>query len=206
MMALTGSHSVDKYILPLFLDIKTVATLLNSSGYFKNLIYNCKKIMKNNLGYVPFNELDRLCKNDNYKCLKLLIKCGIDVNGIDDGYNDIVLPNKWTLLHYMCFNHHYECAKLLIESGANVNARTWCGSSPLIIACIGIKNTNIIELLLEHNANIDIMDCDGEDVLFRLYCRLQFANEIEKCIINECILLLKKMKMIQNNTNVFLLQ
>jgi hypothetical protein len=189
MMAFTGSHNIDKYILPLFLDIKTVATLLNSSGYFKNLIRFCKKIMKNNFEYVPDNKLDRLCKN-----------------GIN-GYGNPILQEKFTLLHYMCSNHHYECAKLLIESGANVNARTRYGTSPLIIACYKIKNKNIIELLLEHNADIDIMDNTGRKALFSLYYGLSCADGIEQCMINECIFMInecilslkKKMKMIQNN-------
>jgi hypothetical protein len=190
-MAFTGSYNVDKYILPSFLDIKTVAILLNSSGYFKNLIYNCKKIMKNDFKCIsPCNGLLKLCENDNYKCLALLIKCGIDINGID--YCGVALQG-WTLLHYACLYQYYKCAKLLIKYGANVNAKMrYTSSSPLIIACHHVPNNNIIELLLEHNADTNIVDITGRNALDRLYGKLPYANGIEKYMINDCIFMINE--------------
>jgi hypothetical protein len=143
-MLFTGSHNIDKYVLPLLLDFKTVVILLNSSRYFKNIIHNCKKISKLNI----FPDIHVLFSNDNHKCLKLFIKT-MDVNRLDKyGYS---------FLHYVCAYGYIKCINLLLQHGADVNIRDGYGGSAFFFAAYSRFKNNSAECidLLNKYKNIE---------------------------------------------------
>jgi hypothetical protein len=198
-MTLTGSHNVDKYILPQFLNIKTITAFIGSCTYLKNIINNRATFEQCD---ISATHIFKICKNDNHRCLKLLLKCIPDINKV--GYVDDSQYYGATLLHHMCEFQYIECIKILITSGATTfDIRTRCGISLLGIACGMhftkleelIKLKKIIEILLEFcGRDVNIADHYGATPIFHLRRRLVdfHWDDSIKCLINECIQLLEK--------------
>lgn len=70
-----------------------------------------------------------------------------------------------TPLHRASKRGNTETAKLLLEWGAEVDALTVQNESPLMYACKGKQNINLIHLLLKHKANINLVNKEGETCL-----------------------------------------
>jgi hypothetical protein len=67
----------------------------------------------------------------------------------------------WTALLSASFNGHVECAKLCIEMGANVNARSHTECTPLHFASSKEDFVDVVRILLDAGAIVDVANCDG---------------------------------------------
>lgn len=110
----------------------------------------------------------------NREMMQFLLERGADVNG----YYDIESGAHWSYLNIVAFDLDYDTAKYLLDWGANPNdtflssnvARygSICrGGASLHFALSkalaeGPTKNNIIQLLLDHGANPDIKNRDGE--------------------------------------------
>lgn len=68
---------------------------------------------------------------------------------------DVMLDNNWTLLVYACANGNVDAARTLLKRGANPDHVTKDCTSPLIAAATK-GNVLLVDLLLEHNANVNV--------------------------------------------------
>ncbi|CAH3178482.1 unnamed protein product [Porites lobata] len=97
-------------------------------------------------------------KNDE-KQVTWLIEHGADVNLQDEDDGD-------TALHFACNSDHasLEILSCLIENGASINACTDCKITPLMMA---VQNCHkyVVSYLIEHGANVDLQDEDGDTAL-----------------------------------------
>ena len=96
-------------------------------------------------------------KNDE-KQVNWLIEHGADLN-LQDEDGD-------TALHFACNSDHasLEILSCLIENGANINACTDFKITPLMMA---VQNCHkyVVSFLIEHGANVDLQDEDGDTAL-----------------------------------------
>lgn len=118
---------------------------------------------------------DRLKNSErNVKRVKLLLDHGANVN--------LQTDRGWTLLHTAAYYGHVDLVQLLLDYGADVNSKNKKGRTPLHLAVynmdlaeydgklsqhedpIGVR-TKIVQLLLEHGANVDSQDNDGKTPL-----------------------------------------
>jgi ankyrin repeat protein len=91
-----------------------------------------------------------------FHVLKLLVEAGADVNRIDR-------TGVPTLVR-VCRHFREDSARFLIESGANVNAISTTLQTPLIAA---VEMPEIVRLLLEHGANPNNQDSQGNTALHK---------------------------------------
>ena len=73
--------------------------------------------------------------------------------------------NGETPLHRASRKGNLETAKLLLDWGAKVDTLTLINESPLMYACKGKQNIDLIQLLLKHKANINLVNDEGETPL-----------------------------------------
>jgi hypothetical protein len=76
--------------------------------------------------------------------------------------------SRQSLLEFLCMFSkspgHYEMASMLLQAGADPN-RSQGKTSPLILACCGSVNPNLVRLLLEHGADPTLADERGRTAL-----------------------------------------
>ncbi len=70
-----------------------------------------------------------------------------------------------TALHRACQGGFTSCVRLLLEHDANIDARDFLERTPLMLACIYIKGTEVIRLLCEDGANLELTDTWGNTAL-----------------------------------------
>ncbi|KAK6525192.1 hypothetical protein TWF694_005338 [Orbilia ellipsospora] len=87
------------------------------------------------------------CKSGNKDVVCFLLDQGADVNMWDPKHGDA--------LQAAAYKGHVEIVKLLLDNGANVKALEGEHGSCLEAAILGIKDTNIIYLLLNAGANVN---------------------------------------------------
>lgn len=103
-------------------------------------------------------ELAAIAENSAYLCL--LLKHGADPNR-DVGYGGR------TVIYEAILNNRIENVKLLIQAGADINHKDLSGSTPLMTAA-GIKNFDMVYLLLKSGADAQIKNRWGNDLLWML--------------------------------------
>ena len=70
-----------------------------------------------------------------------------------------------TALHFACRSHaSLEILSCLIENGASINACTNCKVTPLMMA-VENCHKDVVSYLIEHGANVDLQDEDGDTAL-----------------------------------------
>lgn len=112
-------------------------------------------------GMYEYDALYIAVNNQDKRIIKLLLEKGIPVNTI---YNE----NGTTPLTAACTVNNYDIVKMLIQKGAKVDGAGDCGGDyiqyPLLIA-IENKNAEIIRILVDNQANTNITDREGNNVL-----------------------------------------
>ena len=84
---------------------------------------------------------------------KLLLMCGMDVNSQND--------RNETPLYYAVTLNQFEIAKLLLQHGARADHKTGIGGlyqTLLHLAVHFIKSAGMVQILLEHGANVKALD------------------------------------------------
>jgi len=100
------------------------------------------------------------CKNSNIAIIKYLAEHGADINietFDDDNSNEVRSP-----IVYSIISGNESVLQCLIELGVDINEEDSHGKTPLFHAC-SCKNAkvSIVKLLIEHGANIDKKNRDG---------------------------------------------
>ncbi|CAG5134658.1 unnamed protein product [Candidula unifasciata] len=90
--------------------------------------------------------------NDDLK-RKLIHSKGTDVNKVD--------KSGYTALHYACRNGQLETCKILLTYQADVNATTQSSKATPLHRASYMGHSEIVSLLLQHNADPRSADCDG---------------------------------------------
>ena len=105
----------------------------------------------------PCHKLRSLCKKGDIRELTELLESGSP--GLDI---DSLSEEHWTSLHEIITHEcqFTEVAKVLLKFGANVNTQDKHGDSPLHSALL-YHNTDNIALLLEHNADLSLINAGG---------------------------------------------
>ncbi len=105
----------------------------------------------------------------DYDRVKELLDNGKDVNIVDN--------NNSTPLYYACQSNNIKIVKILIERGANINSLNYQKVSPLSLACY-FKQFEIAKLLLDkNNANVNIVDDNGNTLLHDVCNYYRIINE-----------------------------
>jgi ankyrin repeat protein len=99
------------------------------------------------------------CQKGNVSMVNLLLDYGANVNHtIRDG---------WSVLHQAIEQGSILICKLLLERGANVNGIDYCGIAPIHVAIQTQPNPELISLLLDSGADINIQTNSGTTALMK---------------------------------------
>lgn len=120
--------------------------------------------------FIPENLLTNAIMEDSPKIVSALIADGININFENDC--------KTTPLHLAAILNNFKIAALLIKAGAKVDAQDILGASPLHYT----QNTDIILLLIKHDANYNIKD---NDKLTPLDWSIRFDDEAKTQLLSE---------------------
>ncbi|GFS92088.1 ankyrin-3 [Nephila pilipes] len=104
-----------------------------------------------------YDLLHGAAENGHMNVVKVLLENGFDVNAERE---DIVM----TPLHAAVLHDHWETAQILLLKGANPNAQNQYGRTPLHYAAER-GNLDLVECLLDENADIFIKDCENKTVI-----------------------------------------
>lgn len=88
----------------------------------------------------------------------------------------------YTALHYAARNNHANICKILIDKGADVNATTRAGQATSLHRASLAGHYDIVNMLLNANANILAQDADGRTALHRAVENGSY--EIVKILLN----------------------
>lgn len=100
-----------------------------------------------------YTALHNAIKNKNNELVVFLLDHGADINLISFPHNAINIA---------CL-YNKDIIKLLIERGADLNCK--CYETPLTILATLDHNVSLIKLLLDHGANIDLINLNGQNTL-----------------------------------------
>jgi ankyrin repeat protein len=92
---------------------------------------------------------------NSFETVNFLIDAGLNINAKDD-IDDTPLNNSI----YQDINN-FDVAKLLVDKGAEINHINKDNRTPLIFSALK-NHVDITALLLENNADINIIDCQGK--------------------------------------------
>lgn len=110
-----------------------------------------------------YTALIRATRRGNIDCMKILLENGADINMKD-------IANSWTPLHFAAYKNNLKCIEFLLKFRgkkgyeADINIQNDYGSTPLMTATI-FQNRESVELLLEKNANPNILNFENQNAL-----------------------------------------
>lgn len=87
-------------------------------------------------------------RNNDVSRVKTLIEKDPSLVNVKDSWNR-------TPLHYAVITGHIELVQLFIDKGADLSTRTLEGDTPLNLALVLSRDKELIDILLEHNADYD---------------------------------------------------
>ena len=91
--------------------------------------------------------------------LKLLLARGASAKKLS-------LGGGWTPLHFAAQSGNVESVQLVLDAGGDVNGRAQAGQTPLLMAVMsGGSAPNMIQLLLQRGAKVNVPDMQGETAL-----------------------------------------
>lgn len=102
----------------------------------------------------------------NYNCpnnVKTLLEFKAD--------HSIYNNNLNTALHLSCSGNHLEPTKILVEHKSNINADNGNKRTPLINAIYAQADIQLIEYLLNNNADINYGNGNGTPLMFAISCK-----------------------------------
>ena len=91
-------------------------------------------------------------KNNDIEHIKVLLKGGLDVNGVDVSMNSYT---GLTPLLIAIFEKNFDLVKFLIENKADLNVKSETGITPLFAAAMD-RSLDIVRLLIEKGANVNM--------------------------------------------------
>ncbi|KAL7954396.1 ankyrin repeat-containing domain protein [Trichoderma compactum] len=100
---------------------------------------------------------------EDTRCVRLLLDRGADVNAQSDHYGTALISTCRTKYHRRGYDRLYDdrtavrVARALLDRGADVNAQHGKYGTALEAACHW--NLELVELLLEHGADVQLQDC-----------------------------------------------
>lgn len=144
--------------------------------------------VKNSRGKSP---LHIASKKGSLNCVKVLIESKADVNLIAKGGNT-PLAYATGCLNQGVLNFNPSVVSLLLANGADPDIRSDIGLAPIVAAAY-YGQIEIVELLIKHHANVNVLDEDHHSVLHHL----AKSNELIQVKIAEMLL--------KNGADVFLL-
>ena len=136
-------------------------------------VLNCDPNIKNSAGLTPL----QVTSPEHFKIIRKLVQHGANPKVIDNEGN--------TLLHCACSHGKLNCVQVLLETAkCDPNIRNSAGLTPLRVTdtkCIGI-----IQALIEHSANPNVADSDGNTLLHNACCdgrveTVKYLLEEAKC-------------------------
>jgi ankyrin repeat protein len=101
---------------------------------------------------------------------------------------DALTEDDWAPLHIACQQGNLECIEALLAAGATVYKKNCDGATPLLIACDAQLNDDnsqldsICRTLIDHNANVNAQDKDGNTPLL-LLCQMSGMTELIQFMI-----------------------
>jgi ankyrin repeat protein len=110
---------------------------------------------------------------DNLKIAEILIENGADLE-IKDKYMG------QTALHYACLNGRIDLVYLMIKKGVDVNILNSRCETPLMNSLEHHRQNFVLsEMLIDYQADLTAIDCQGEDIWFKLcyFSSAQFNNK-----------------------------
>lgn len=120
--------------------------------------------------------LDCISITESMEMVRLLIKHGVDVNYINNGYfNFNKAYMECTSLFYATITNNYQIVKLLLENGADVNRVClyknvkYDGHSTPLVESIRAKNVELSRLFVESGADVNYVINDFYDKSERRY-------------------------------------
>ncbi|MET0617616.1 MAG: ankyrin repeat domain-containing protein [Luteibacter sp.] len=114
-------------------------------------------------------------RNGDLEVVRTLLDLGVSVNGS--------AADPWSPLEMAVHNNNVALARLFIERGTDVNAIGKAGYTPLLLAAsIDFGDTEMMELLLEAGARVDIRNPAGRTALdlARDYQHTRFVPILER--------------------------
>ena len=129
-------------------------------------------------------------RNDDVKAIDSFLQKGADPNAYDDDSDNVLinaaiygsvdgmrlllehkadpnLSNPFGHTALMLCTHDLDKIKLLLDFGANINAAARSGSTPLLLACSGYGQYDIVKWLIDHGADITAKRWNTETALIR---------------------------------------